>query len=78
MRMAIARLPTGAEVVAAMDADEDGAKLAETVRRAKDLSGRDDLRFMLQEPFGFKDWNDQLRAQSQRNVQSGWESAPAP
>jgi hypothetical protein len=78
MRMAIARLPAGAEVVAAMDADEDGAKLAETVRRAKDLSGRDDLCFMLQEPFGFKDWNDQLRAQSQRTVQSRWESAPAP
>ena len=78
MRMAIARLPSGAEAVAAMDADEDGAKLAEAVRRATDLSGRDDLRFLLQEPFGFKDFNDQLRAHSQRSVQSRWESAPAP
>ena len=27
--------------------------------------GRLDLRFSIQEPFGFKDWNDQLRAKSQ-------------
>jgi hypothetical protein len=32
------------------------------VRRAVELAGRLDLRFILQEPFGFKDWNDQLRA----------------
>ncbi|MGO9338908.1 MAG: hypothetical protein ACLPY1_15525 [Terracidiphilus sp.] len=48
-----------------MDADEDGAKLAEVVRKAVALTGRLDLRFTLQEPFGWKDWNDQLRAKPQ-------------
>ena len=61
IRAAIARMPAGCEVVAAMDADEQGGKLAALVRGAVDLTGRDDLRFVLQEPFGFKDWNDQLR-----------------
>ena len=45
-----------------LDADAEGGKLAEVVRRAVELAGRLDLRFILQEPFGFKDWNDQLRA----------------
>ena len=45
-----------------MDADTDGGKLAGIVRKAVELSGRGDLRFVVQEPFGFKDWNDQLRA----------------
>ena len=62
IRAAVARMPSGSEIAAAMDADEDGGKLAGVVRQAVELSGRDDLRFVLQEPFGFKDWNDQLRA----------------
>ena len=62
IRAAVARMPSGSEIVAAMDADADGAKLAGVVRQAVELSGRDDLRFVVQEPFGFKDWNDQLRA----------------
>jgi Toprim-like/Protein of unknown function (DUF3991) len=62
IRAAIARMPFGSEIVSAMDADEDGGKLAGIVRQAVQLSGRDDLRFALQEPFGFKDWNDQLRS----------------
>jgi hypothetical protein len=62
IRAAVERLPVGAEIIAAMDADADGAKLAGVVRQAVQLSGRDDLRFTMQEPFGFKDWNDQLRA----------------
>ncbi len=62
IRAAIARMPSGSEIVSAMDADEDGVKLAGVVRQAVELSGRDDLRFVLQEPFGFKDWNDELRA----------------
>ena len=61
IRAAIARMPSGSEIVAAMDADGDGGKLAEVVREAVQLSGRDDLRFIFQEPFGFKDWNDELR-----------------
>jgi hypothetical protein len=62
IRAAAARMPLKAKIVAAMDADHDGAKLAEMVREAVLLSGRDDLAFVFQEPFGFKDWNDQLRA----------------
>jgi hypothetical protein len=62
IRAAVARMPAGSEIVAAMDADADGRKLAEIVRRAVELSGRHDLRFVIEEPRGVKDWNDQLRA----------------
>jgi hypothetical protein len=61
IRAAAARMPVGSEVVSAMDSDADGASLAEVVRKAVALTGRLDLRFTVQEPFGFKDWNDQLR-----------------
>ena len=64
VRTALLRLPAGAEVVAAMDADPDGRKYAEAVRLAVAGSGRDDLRFTSQEPSVGKDWNDQLRATS--------------
>lgn len=64
IRSASARMPLGSEIVAAMDADADGAKLAEIVRQAVSLTGRYDLTFKMQEPFGFKDWNDQLRKRS--------------
>ena len=59
--MAAAVMPSGSEIVSAMDNDADGAKMAEMVRNAVALTGRSDLRFLVQEPFGFKDWNDQLR-----------------
>lgn len=62
IRAAVARMPVAAEIVAAMDADADGGKLAELVRRAVELSGRMDLKFVVQEPVGYKDWNDQLKA----------------
>lgn len=62
IRAAVARMPVSSEIISAMDADVDGGKLAEVVRRAVDLSGRHDLRFSVQVPFGHKDWNDQLRA----------------
>jgi len=58
---AIKRMPANTEIIAAMDADEDGRKLAGIVRHAFDASGRGDLRFEQQEPVGFKDWNDELR-----------------
>jgi hypothetical protein len=45
-----------------MDADANGRELAEIVRRAVELSGRLDLKFIVQEPVGHKDWNDQLKA----------------
>lgn len=62
IRAAIARMPASSEVISAMDADQSGAALAEVVRRAFEMSDRRDLRFTVQEPVGFKDWNDQLRA----------------
>lgn len=61
IRAAVLRMPRGAEIVSAMDSDAAGAKLADLVRRAVKLSGRDDLRFIIEEPCE-KDWNDQLRA----------------
>jgi hypothetical protein len=61
MRAAAAGMPRDAKIVAAMDADDDGRKLADAVRQAVELTGRDDLSFVLQEPVGYKDWNDQLR-----------------
>jgi hypothetical protein len=62
IRAAAARMPVGGEVIAAMDADGDGRKLAEVVRAAVEMTGRHDLRFTVHEPIGHKDWNDQLRA----------------
>jgi hypothetical protein len=62
IRAASARMAHGAEIVAAMDADADGRKLAETVKEAVALTGRLDLRFSIEEPQGAKDWNDLLRA----------------
>jgi hypothetical protein len=57
----ILRLSEGSEVVAAMDADENGRKMAEMVRQALLETGRQDLRFSRHEPEGSKDWNDELR-----------------
>ena len=61
IRAAAARMPLGSEIIAAMDADAEGRKLAEVVRGAVELTGRQDLRFSVQEPVGFKDWNLQLQ-----------------
>ena len=61
IRAAAVRMPAGSEIIAAFDADAAGARLAGIVRKAVELSGRADLRFTMQEPCGFKDWNDQLR-----------------
>lgn len=60
----IALLPVGAEIIAAMDADDEGRKLTEVVRQAVSAAHREDLRFSTQEPQGVKDWNDQLRTQT--------------
>ncbi len=66
IRMAVERLPAASEVVSAMDADAQGQKLStlilEAVTRAAKETGRVDLGFSTQQPVGFKDWNDQLRA----------------
>jgi hypothetical protein len=65
IRAASARLPSGGEVVAAMDNDADGKKLAEIVRQAVELTGRADLKFRAHLPDTAKDWNDVLRAKPQ-------------
>lgn len=58
---AIVGMPRGSEIVAAMDADDDGTALNGIIRQAVESSGRPDLRFRIHTPSGFKDWNDQLR-----------------
>lgn len=60
IKAAILKMAPNAEIVAAMDADADGRKLAEVVRMAVIESGRNDLRFTPSLPEGFKDWNDAL------------------
>jgi hypothetical protein len=70
IRGAAARMPLNAKIVAATDADAPGGKLADNVREAVVLTGRDDLIFVLQQPEGFKDWNDQLRKRPKRSVSS--------
>ncbi len=64
----IKRMQEGSEIVAAMDADGPGRQLAAIVRKAFDASGRVDLKFRLDEPAGFKDWNDQLRGKHTHSV----------
>jgi 5S rRNA maturation endonuclease (ribonuclease M5) len=55
-------MPSSSEIIVAVDADREGAKLAEIVRRAVEHSGRSDLHFTLQEA---------LRAQGlERSAQS--------
>ena len=61
MRAAAAGMPRGTKIIAATDADAPGGKLADDIREAVGLTGRDDLIFVLHQPEGFKDWNDQLR-----------------
>jgi hypothetical protein len=66
IRAAAAGMPAKSKIVAAFDSDAAGAELAGVVRAAVDVSDRDDLCFVFHEPFGFKDWNDQLRGKSKR------------
>lgn len=76
IRAAIARMPSGSEIVAAMDADQAGRELAQIIAQAVKLSGRDDVRFRIQEPEGEKDWNDVLRAKRRVSPVS-WRSSEA-
>jgi hypothetical protein len=75
IRMATASMPRDSEIVSAMDNDADGAKLSEIVRRAVELTGRGDLRFVLHEPLGFKDWNDRLRAKPEPSLPYSFKEA---
>ena len=59
----IAKLPNGAEVIAAMDSDADGVQLAGMIEAALTASGREDLKFRRHSPaLPVKDWNDVLQA----------------
>jgi hypothetical protein len=76
IRAAVARMPADSEVIAAMDADAEGRKLVETVRRSVELTGCKDLRFTVQEAHGVKDWNDQLRQKPHPSFPTAWRFPP--
>lgn len=58
----IALMPEGAEVIAAMNNDDDGRRLAEVVHRAFLETGRGDLVFRIHEPsVEDNDWNEVLK-----------------
>lgn len=61
IKAAVSKMPEASQIIAAMDADEDGRKLAEIVRMSVVETGRPDLRFSPSLPEGFKDWNDAVR-----------------
>jgi hypothetical protein len=63
IREAIVAMPPGSLILTGMNADADGRVLVGVVRQVFEFSGRADLRFHDHEPIGFKDWNDQLRAE---------------
>jgi len=69
-------LPRDAEIVAAMDADDAGRQLADAIEKAFGDAGRPDLTFRRQEPVGFKDYNDQLRATSKGPLPR-WNTEPS-
>ena len=70
IRAAAAGMPRDATIVAAMDADATGGELADNIRQAVELTGRDDLVYVIHQPDGFKDWNDQLRKRPKRSLSS--------
>jgi hypothetical protein len=70
MRAASACMPGGAKIIAATDADATGGDLADNIREAVELTGRHDLIFILHQPEGFKDWNDQLTNRPKRSPSS--------
>ena len=62
IRQTVSEIPEGSEILAAMDADDPSRQLAEAVYRALQRILRSDSPFTKQEPSGFTNWNDQLRA----------------
>jgi hypothetical protein len=63
----ILRLPSGSEVVAAMDNDPDGESLAAMIEQAVAESGRSDLHYRRHLPaLPGADWNDVLRQEAPR------------
>jgi len=68
LRAAAAGMAVNGKIVAATDADATGGRLAEKIREAVGLTGRDDLTYVLHQPDGFKDWNEQLKKRPNRRV----------
>lgn len=64
IKATLLKLPPGAEVVAAFDADDDGRRYAELVRQTVIETAREDMRLTVHEPDAAKDWNDALRGKS--------------
>jgi len=62
----VAEMTQGSEVVAAMDADDEGRMLANRIRETVGSVGRADVRFLIHVPVGLKDWNDVLRRDGAR------------
>ena len=84
VQAAIAKLPAGAEIVAAFDADEAGRRLVEAIReavaRVADQAGRSDLNFQAHLPAKEgEDWNQVLQktAVTWINLQTGLANGPA-
>ena len=73
----ISRMREGSEIIAAMDADEAGRRLAEGIEGIFQESGRADLSFRRVEPTDGKDWNDMLRATRQKHPRPGRPGEPA-
>jgi DNA primase len=63
VRVQVERIPAGSEIVAAMDADQAGGVLAEAIGRTVEDSARTDVKFRSEQPDGFKDWNEKLKAE---------------
>lgn len=59
IKAAIERMPDGSQILAAMDADVSGRRLARSVEIAFEAAKRP-MTFRQIEPVGFKDWNAQL------------------
>jgi hypothetical protein len=61
IQAAIAKMPTGSRIVAAMDNDPEGGRLIEMVKGAAAQAKRSDLVFVPHQPETANDWNDVLR-----------------
>lgn len=64
IRTTILKMPTGAQIVAAMDNDDEGTKFSEGIRSIVNEAARSDLRFLVSRPKEFKDWNELLKSQA--------------
>ncbi len=78
IREAIVDLATGAEIVAAMDSDAAGHRLAVQVEQAIVAACREDVRFRVHSPSPadrIKDWNDALRSTVRKTGDSSFPTA---